>query len=295
METKKVNFFNQIFYAIAKPKKYVELTKVSTGRMVGFVFLLLFLTTASSFIIPLVVNEATGKGFTEIIEDYMPEFELKNGILEVDGRTEVKENGSVFIVDTTIERFTSSDLDQYPSRFKSIVLISKTNLITSDNGSIQDVPFNTLKGLHLTKPILQSFVPIVYGFILFLSLLYFLVLVGWYFLSAVFVSWAGMLIQMTVGIKLPFSYLYRIAIYSKVTMLLVKTMFGLFALPIPGKLLITILVTLLYVTLAIIAHKDDPSLQVQPEMNYYDYNNNQNNNQNSNQDNNQNNSQNYWN
>lgn len=280
METKKVNFFKQIFYAVSKPKKYVELTKISTGRLVGFVFLLVLLTTASSFLIPLVVNEAMGKGFTEVIEDYMPEFELKNGVLDVDGKTEVKENGTVFVVDTTVDHYTSSDLDQYPSRFTSVTLISKTNLVTRDNGNVQDITFDTFKGLHLTKPILQSFVPVMYGFILFFSMLFYLFMVAWYFLNALMYSWVGMLIQKSVGIKLPFAYLYRIAIYSKVTILLVKTLLGLFGVPIPAKFLVSVAVTILYMTLAIIAHKDDPSLQMNPEMNYYNYNGNNSSNQN---------------
>lgn len=281
MEFQKVGFFHQIAYAIAKPKKYTDLTKVSTGRLTGFVFLFILITTIVSFCLPLMVNEITGKGFGDIIENYVPDFEFKNGTLELYETTNVKENSNVFIADTSIESFSSEDLDSYPSRYTSIVLISKTNMLIYNNGSINRFVFADYSGFHLTKEILLTFVPMVYGIIAFVTVILYLAYVAIYFLTSLLYSLIGMLMQKTIGINLPFGYLFRIAIYSKVTMLIIRTLLDMFGYGLPFKFYISVAVTCAYMMFALIAHKNDSSMQMnqQPYSNNYNYGNNQGNNE----------------
>ena len=48
MENSKISFLKQIILAITKPKEYKKLSKVKGGRLVGFVFLLVLITTILS-------------------------------------------------------------------------------------------------------------------------------------------------------------------------------------------------------------------------------------------------------
>lgn len=262
MESKKINFFNQIAYAIWKPKKYTDLTRVSTGRLTGFVFLFILILTFFSLCIPFIVNEITGRGLANIIENDIPDFEFTNGELELSKAINLKENNTIIVADTSVDYFSSEDISKYPSRYTSITLISKTNMINYNAGRIIPVAFSDYKNIHLTKAIINSLVPFMYAVIAFVFVIVYLIYVGIYFLASLIYALVGKLIQKKSGLDLPFGYLFRIAIYSKVTMIIVRTLFEMFEYKLPGKFIISVAVTCVYMWFAIALHKNKESGQI---------------------------------
>ncbi|MDF2542941.1 MAG: hypothetical protein K0S47_2659 [Herbinix sp.] len=256
----KTNFFTQIFYAITKPNKYFKLTRVSGGRLTGFVFLFsLFLTVIA--MIPITLIFVGPNGIYNIIEEDVPDFELKNGELHVDERYEGMDGDVYVLVDTDIDYFTYDDIDK---SYTETILISKTNaFVYRSYGRIQEIDFAQLGGLHLTKDSLAVFQPFLYLMVALIALFLYLFNVGAYFLTGLFYSLIGLIVSAAGNINLKFARIFKVAIYSKVTIRLLYLLIDLTKLELPawGRNLFAILVTTLYVVFGVLSHKSDEAKQ----------------------------------
>jgi hypothetical protein len=213
MNKTKFNFFKQIQYAVAKPMEYFRLSKISGGRMTGFVFLFV-LATSLFTIIPLFNAIAGSDGVVKYLREDLPSFQMINGELSVEGRHEEKENGNYFLVDTNIEQFSLSDIDY---SYDSAVLISKTNAIVYQYGSPREFNFSDFRGFNFNNTFIENLLPLFYVVMVIVSIFIYLVMVAWYFLTALFFSLIGMIISSSMKLTLPYAAIFKIAIYSKVT------------------------------------------------------------------------------
>jgi hypothetical protein len=89
MQDGKLNFFEQIYYAVFKPKQYYRLTKISNGRLTGFVFLFALITGLFT-VIPMFYDLLGPGGFTQYMREDLPEFEFNDGRLFVEDRYETE-------------------------------------------------------------------------------------------------------------------------------------------------------------------------------------------------------------
>jgi len=298
MEPKKLNFFEQINYAVTKPKQYNKLSMVSGGRLTGFVFLLMLIVTIISTLIP-IVNAFTGSdGIYNRIQEELPYFEMKDGNLFVEERYENFDNNNYILVDTTIDAFNYEDIDK---NYDQVFLISKTNYFQYSAGKTQEFDFKVFQGYNFTKDIIEVFKPFVYIILALVVVFIYLFGVGGYFLSGLFYSLLGLFASSVSNTKLSFRKIFIIAIYSKVTMKLVYTLTGILGLAIPSgvKNIIAIIVTCTYLVFGILSHKSEESnsdsMRMTQNNNYYNNNGNYNDNNynNNNYDNNNYNNNNY--
>jgi hypothetical protein len=275
MNTNKMNFFEQIYYAVAKPNQYYQLTKGSNGRATAFVFLFVLILTFINVAVP-VIDVFTGSdSIFKIFEEELPYFEMNDGELYVEEPYEVSSYNTYLLVDTSIERFGEEDVNR---NYSQVTLISRTNMIEYQNGRIQIVEFSSLQGFNFNNQIINSFKPFIYLIMVLVILLVYVFFVGFYYLTVLIYYLIGLLVSSSNNLILPYQRIFKTAIYGKVTVQLLFAITGMLHLSIPfgAKNTVSICVTCIYVIFGILSHKSDETCK--PNNNrmndYYNHNNN---------------------
>ncbi|MDF2612173.1 MAG: hypothetical protein K0R92_3647 [Lachnospiraceae bacterium] len=253
MPNTKMNFFEQLFYSVIKPKQYYRLTKVSGGRLTGFVFLFLFLISLFS-ILPMLSSTLGAHGFIRTLQEELPDFELSGGELYVSERYEVDENNSYVLIDTTVDRFTYEDIDE---AYDQVVLVSRTNMLNYRSyGRIQEINFDDLLGFHMNNATLNKIIPLIYPIIILIAVFIYLFVLAAYYVTALLYSLVGLFVSYVSHANLTYATIFKTAIYSKVTIRILYALLDITSLSIPGYLryTIAIVVTGAYLVFGILSH-----------------------------------------
>lgn len=251
----KFSFFEQIRYAITKPLQYFRLTKVSGGRMTGFVFIFTLILSLFT-LIPMIYSIVGPNGLTQFLREDLPSFEMSNGELTVSDRIEKEEAGSYVLVDTSVNQYSTSDLTDL---YNQEVLISKTNMIVNQFGRVQVYNFSNLRGIHFDNTIIGKLMPFLYLIFLFVAVIMYIFMVAAYFFSALLYSLVGLIVAGIIHINLSYGALFKTAIYGKVTAGIISAIIGIIPVNLPGLLSmgLSILITCTYVVYGTMSHNSD--------------------------------------
>jgi len=257
MEQTKMNLFKELFYSVAKPKQYYKLSKVSGGRLTGFVFLFLAIVTIFTSAIPFSNTLFGSDGIFNMLEEKIPEFEMKDGVFHVSERYENADANNYVLVDTNIDKFFYDDIDQ---SYDEVFLVSKSNCFSyQENGKLQEINFSNFKEFDFNKDTIQDMKPfIIFIFVLVLLLIY-LFGVGAYFFTALLYALIGLIVNSSTKAHLSFGTIFKIAIFSKVTIKILYALIGFLPLTIPSlaKNIVAIIVTCIYIVFGILSHNSN--------------------------------------
>lgn len=222
------NIFQQFVLAFIPPQ-YNRLTKVKTGSMIGFVTLLALIATILSFVrFAFSYAAFDGSGWADAI----PDFEIADGRLYIDGDEDFQIDGDgiyVYITDD-INRFTEEDASQLAAQgYPKSLLIGRERISVRQNGEYQQLDFSDLGDeLVINKDwIVNTFMPLMMGFVTVGYLFFFVGRVFWYFLCAAVYMLFALIIASILKKQLSAGALFRTAVYSKVLMFVVMTFLDL--------------------------------------------------------------------
>lgn len=260
----KFNFIQQLLYAVRKPYQYYRLTKVSKGRMIGFVFLFVFITSLFT-IIPMFIAELGPQGISHFLKEELPEFELRQGELHSEETFEYKENGVYVLFDTNRERFTTDDIDR---TYYQVMLISRTNMIIYQTyGNLQEIDFSNWSMLHLDNSIIEAFIPLMLVFLILFAVFLYIFEVGLYFLTALLYALVSLVVSLLSNARLTFGTNYKVAIYGKVPAYIltsvILTLLSRIGLSLPNYIQTggAILITCAFVVFGTISHTSEEAYE----------------------------------
>lgn len=220
------NIFQQFVLAFIPPQ-YNRLMKVKTGSMIGFVTLLALIATILSFVsFAFSFAAIDGSGWSDAI----PDFEVSDGRLYIDGDYEFDESGMYVYITDEISGFTYDEASRIASRgYRNIILIGRDRISIMQNGEYQQGDFRNLgDDLEISKDwIVNTFMPLVMGFVTVGYLFFFVGRVFWYFLCAAVYLLFALIIASILKKQLSAGELFRTAVYSKVLMFVVMTFLDL--------------------------------------------------------------------
>lgn len=228
METKKekFGFGRQWLAAVIKWKDYEKLTRVSGGKMVGFVALLILLCSLVQYIFPNAVDLMTGKEFlspeeTDILLKEVPSFSIKNGAFSIDSPV-FMDQGNIFIyADDNIDYLGLSDLQDFVQdasySYQSVLIVTRTNLLFYNQYKYQELVFSDLPSLSLTfnEAFLQKLRMLLYVIMIVALVFVCLFSFGLYFLYSLIYSLFGMIFNAVLNGRLDFGEVYRASVYAK--------------------------------------------------------------------------------
>lgn len=211
------NIFQQFVLAFIPPR-YSRLTKVRTGSMIGFVTLLALIATILSFVsVAISFSSISGSGWADAI----PDFEVADGRLYIDGDFEYGESGMYVYITDEISGFTYDSASQIAAQgYYNIILIGRDRISIMRNGEYQQGNFRNLgDDMEISKDwIVNTFMPLMMAFIGVGYIFFFVGRVFWYFLCAAIYLVIALIISSILKRQLSAGALFRTAVYSKVLM-----------------------------------------------------------------------------
>lgn len=167
-----MTFSEQIVYAMFKPSKYREILKLSTGRHVLFVFLMMLVLSIVSFVVPTAATIAGFGGFENLFTEKLPALEYKNGRLEIEKRFEMGFGVYNVIIDTSVAGVSNDMIDRdginiaIGSKYARAVIVYGDQAGEQGNISLAGLLFNGFNNDTLVK-----LIPTIY-IALFISILF---------------------------------------------------------------------------------------------------------------------------
>lgn len=220
------NIFQQFAFSFV-PALYERLTRVKVGSMIGFVTLLVLVATLLSFASVMVSFSSIDMGE---IASKLPEFALEDGRLYME-EDFLFDEGNVFVYMTEgIDSFSYEDADAIADEgYQNVMLVGRDRLSLMQNGEYQQLDFSDLgDSFALSREwIATKMAPFIMVIIIVLYTVFFLWRILWYFLCAAVYLLFGMLIASVMNKRVSAEALFRTAVYAKVLMFVVATVFDL--------------------------------------------------------------------
>ncbi len=231
---------------------------MKVGSMIGFVTLLVLAATLLSFASVMISFSSIDM---EKIAAQLPEFELSGGRLYMEEEF-LFDEGNVFVYMTEdIDSFSYDDADLIADEgYQDVMLVGRDRISIMQNGEYQQLDFSDL-GDHFELSrewIATELAPFIMVIIIVAYIVYFLWRILWYFLCAAVYLLFAMIIASVMNKQVPGEALFRIAVYAKVLMFAVATLFDLIPLvDISVPFLFRVAVTIVFICFAIVKLPDN--------------------------------------
>lgn len=115
--TKKLSWLEQLKIACLKPREYPRLLQIGKGRVVCFFIVISFLITFLGYGMNVIGFSVSVGGTKNFIMNRLPEFELKNGTLEMDGALNFELGGFHIAADTSKDQV---DTEEFSNSFMEV-------------------------------------------------------------------------------------------------------------------------------------------------------------------------------
>lgn len=246
-----MGFRHKFAYSFFNFSAYKEFLVQGIGKSILYIFIvtLIFSTLANINTINIFRTEITIIEST--FEKNAPNFELKDGLLNIDAKEPIYYNrlGGIFIVDTS-GKTSPAILESYSS---GVFLDSNNISIKKDSSKIQTLSYSDIGDLYVTKDIMKdSFTVIKLVFPLILFTLNPLISLFYNLLTIFLVLGPLSLIICTfIGIKLSYKNVCTISCYAMTMPLMLQSLLDISGLITPEFQSIFYLIALLYCYLAI--------------------------------------------
>lgn len=225
-----MNVFKQMIWSVAGVKKYPILMKLRAGRCVRYMLFLTFIYAFCLTVVPGTRFLAEAGGLHAIIDEYVPEFQLKDGVLTMEETYNLDENGLLVFVDTEyawLSEYSSDDIYSLANNYEGVLLIDSEGWVVKSNREVNATSFKQL-GLECSKSDLHGWVKYVYVIMGIVLLLAWLGSAFTFLFGALFVALAGMIIKSVLRVNITFGQVFKLSVYAKTLMVLIKAVIAAF-------------------------------------------------------------------
>lgn len=247
-----MNIFKEMVLSVYNYKSYKEFLQNKKGKVFGFGLMLVLIYFAVTIIIPFAVNQIRNGSLTELIEEDVPDFELKDGFLWVDDVIEY-DGGTTFVcIDTEPGSYfyDAYEMAAYLSDYTTAILMDSEKMIIKSNGKVEGAYFSNMD-FEFSKEALLGWVPYAYAILTVVYILVYIWMAAVFFFGVLFVALLGMIVSSCMKYQLTFGQLYLLGIYSRTLPLLIKAVLSFLPINIPFFFIINFGLSLLIIGCAI--------------------------------------------
>lgn len=221
MNDSKLNLYKRFINSVSGFNGYKHLLNETPAKAVVFVLLLTLILGTAFMIQP---AYEFNKGVSVIVRDFddkVPNFEFKNGELQIEGKMPVilKGEGTTVIIDTS-DSPNESILDNYDNA----LLILKNKMIQKNYANTQATSFSSLMGFSMDKNSVKMLIPLLRWIIALIMIFGVPFFIIGKFLSALFISLIGLMVNSMTKARLQYRDIYRISLYSMTLPLVLCTL-----------------------------------------------------------------------
>lgn len=222
-EKRNSSFWMKIVSSVEGIKHYEDVLKETTGKAVLYLLLISLLFGAVGSLREAFEANVGISEFMKVYKDKCPNFELKNGELNVDGSMPIvlEDADNYVVIDTT----NSTNPDILDSHNKGILLL-KDKMIQKKNGVQTEVTdFKSLQEFTINKNIVNRYLPFAKVII---PLIFLWNILGYFLgglLSSLLLALFALIINGIFKTKLKYGQLYSLSIYALTASFIINTLF----------------------------------------------------------------------
>lgn len=216
-----MNIFKEMGLAVYSFKSYKEFLNNRKSKVFLFGIVLMLFYFLLTIIVPFF--QMNGLGLSSAIEEVVPDFQLKDGVLWVDDVIEVDDGNTCVWIDTDPDEvfYDVDDLEPYYYSYSQVILMDSEKIIIKNNGAMQQYYFYELD-FDYSKDDLMALVPSIYVIIVVCLIFAYIFMTAFFFFGVLFVALIGMIVASCMKYQLTFGQLYLLGIYSRVLPLAIK-------------------------------------------------------------------------
>lgn len=243
-----MNVFTEMAHAVYDVKSYPEFLKDRKRKTFLFGFLLALFYFALTVMIPVGQFKMATGGIINMLDVYLPDFELRDGKLFVDGVFELEEGNSYIYVNTEEGyQINESQLRERMLNYEALVVADSERLVFQNHGRIQYLDFADLGTSYMTKSImLKMFRPYMKAVIWISLICIFLFMEFSFFFGTLVVALAAMIAASAMKSSMTFGELYQMSVYSRTTPLLLKALVSFLPFGVPFLFVIGLVISMIY-------------------------------------------------
>lgn len=256
MEEKKMNVLDQMLFAMFKPRRYKELTKLKTMNIVLYVAILVVLLSVVKYAIPTGAYIASRGGITHILDTVVPDFSLENGKLDVKETVEKEFSGSIIVVDTSVESFDEKSTEEYLKDYTQCMLISKTNMVVN-SGIYSESKFSDLGNVNFDKDMLLQSVPMMYVYLFAAFIVCIVYTLFQFMVMGLLFSLFAMSFNAITDVRLSYGKILKLTLYSLTLPQIIMAITSVFGGYVANMiaLLIAMVLCMIIINIGILSHK----------------------------------------
>ncbi len=203
--------WKQMVNSFRGTRYYPQFLMQNGSRAIVYFFFLILMVCIFSVIVPTVGTVVGMGGIAAYIEEHIPEFSLKDGVLTSSSPLEYENATTKFYLDTDTYKYTKADVDD---NIYMHILVSKTNALVYANGMVTDYRFADFKDLTFNKDVLIDGVPFIYLCLVLFCVIAYLMQAISTASTMLLLAAIGMLFNSFNGFGLRFGQLFTLAVYA---------------------------------------------------------------------------------
>lgn len=247
-----MNIFKEMALSVYSYKSYKEFLQNKKSKVFGFGLMLVLIYFAVTTLIPFAVKDIRNGGLKKQIEENVPDFELKDGVLWVDDVIEYDGGTTYLYIDTDPEYYfyDADEMAAYLYDYQTAVLMDSEKVIVKSNNEVVGAYFSDLD-FEFSKEALKGWVPYAYAILIAAYILAYLWMAAVFFFGVLFVALLGMIVASCMKYQLTFGQLYLLGVYSRTLPLIIKAVLSFVPVGIPFFFVINFGLSLLIIGCAI--------------------------------------------
>ncbi|MBE7722041.1 MAG: DUF1189 domain-containing protein [Lacrimispora celerecrescens] len=247
-----MNIFKELILSLYDFKSFKEFIKNKRSKVFFAGVVLMVIYFSLTMIVPFIRFQFKTGGFVKIIEDYVPDFELKDGTLWVEKPIEYETDGTYIYIDTAPDTsfYDVDEIGEYISDYYQVVLMDSEKVIVKNKGEIMGRYFSEFD-MDFSRETLQQWVPNAYLIVTAFMVLAFIFMTALFFFGVLAVALIGMIVASCMKYRLTFGQLYQMGVYARTLPLLIKAIMSFLPFSIPMFGIINFGLSVLYIVLAI--------------------------------------------
>ena len=220
-----MGIFKELGHSMYDCKSYSVFLKDKKRKTFLYAVLLILLYYFFTIGIPVIRFRAETGGLIHIVHQYLPDFRIAGGRIEVDDVVEYEDDEIYVFINTAPGSFLDEEevIRRLRSR-KIVIVMDSEQLVLQGNGEFQNVYYEDLDpDLYLTKALLlETARPYVNGILAVGLVLVFLFMAAAFFLGVLVVALICMIVVSCMKYTLTFGEVYKLAVYTRTLPLAVK-------------------------------------------------------------------------
>lgn len=261
-----INTIKDIWYALTSPEKYRDFMNYKKRNLLLYVLVLVMFSGIITLGIPAVRFMADG-GFGTILEETIPNFTAssENGFW-IEEPIEIDEYNFLIKANSDIVYEDITDLNGQFGSYEYVIMVDREQIYLKTPG-MQDITarFDEMTGFSFSKADILAYIPVMYMAALWVFVLMFLIDYGYYFLSALAVSWGAGVIASFMSLRLGFGKLFKMAVYAGTLSYILALVQNVIGKTIPNYSFFSLIISTGYMFFAIKDYKDSGIEELPPE------------------------------